>query len=49
MKGCIIVVLIWIQVNFLVLVVHIVGVLLLTVVTILGDVVVIYLLVSVHP
>lgn len=49
MKRSIIVFLAGIQVNFLVLVVELVGVLVLTVGTVLGDVVVIYLLVSVHP
>ena len=49
MKRGIIVVLAGIQVNFLVLVVELVGALVLAVGAFLGDVVVIYLLISVHP
>ena len=49
MKRGIIIVLAGIQVNFLVLVVELVRVLLLAVGAVLGNVVVIYLLVSVHP
>jgi len=49
MKRSIIVVLTGIQVNFLVLVIKLVSILVLAIGTVLDDLIVIYLLVSVHP